>query len=106
MAWEKAKWACGHEGAVQLFGPQRDRDRRLAQEAGRQCMACWLVGQWATKNDPRAAREDRWDLACDIAEGKGIRISGGEPDNMPGGPLAGVSDADLLAECRRRRLIT
>lgn len=76
MAWKRTEWACGHEGEMQLYGKQSARDSRVAYEAGRQCMACWLVEQWETKNDPRAKREDRYVLASKIAEGKGVRIYG------------------------------
>lgn len=71
MAWEKIEWACGHEGQIQLLGPHKKRDARKAYEAGRKCMACWLVEQWESQNDPRAQREDRYKLAADIAENKG-----------------------------------
>lgn len=37
-------------------------------------MACWLVGQWEKKDNPRAKRADRYALAAKIAEGKGKRI--------------------------------
>lgn len=47
----------------------------IAREAGRQCMACWLVEQWEKENDPRANREDRFALAAKIAENKGKRIN-------------------------------
>lgn len=75
MAWESTEWACGHSGSMQLYGKMSDRDATTAREAGRQCMACWLVEQWETKDDPRAKREDRYKLASQIAEGKGKRIS-------------------------------
>ena len=76
MAWEHTEWACGHSGAMQLYGKQSGRDARVASEAGRNCMACWLVEQWVAKGDPRAQREDRFALGQAIAERKGIRIHG------------------------------
>ena len=82
MAWEATEWACGHNGAMQLYGKQSGRDATVAREAGRQCMACWLVGQWEQSDDPRAKREDRYKLAGDIAEGKGKRIYN-LPDSVP-----------------------
>jgi len=105
MAWEHTEWACGHTGSMQLYGKQDGRNSRVAYEAGRPCMVCWLVEQWETKNDPRAQREDRYKLAADIAEAKGKRIS---VDNVPVktaepvNPLAGVSTEDLQAELARR----
>lgn len=75
MAWEKTEWACGHTGSMQLLGPGAGRQAAIAREAGRQCMACWLVERWEAENDPRAQREDRYALAAKIAEGKGKRIS-------------------------------
>lgn len=81
MAWEPTEWACGHKGSMQLYGKQSDRDATIARESGRQCMACWLVGQWEKENDPRAKREDRYALAAKIAEGKGKRI--GVPSSVP-----------------------
>lgn len=75
MAWTPTEWACGHDGSMQLYGKHSDRDSRVAYEAGRQCMACWLVRQWEKERDPRAKREDRYKLAAQIAEGKGKRIS-------------------------------
>ena len=81
MAWERTEWACGHSGSMQLYGKQSRRDATVAREAGRQCMACWLVGQWEKENDPRAKREDRYKLAAQIAEGKDKRI--GVPDSVP-----------------------
>uniref|UniRef100_A0A6H1ZET6 Uncharacterized protein n=1 Tax=viral metagenome TaxID=1070528 RepID=A0A6H1ZET6_9ZZZZ len=74
MAWESTEWACGHSGSMQLYGKQEGRDATVAREAGRQCMACWLVGEWEKSNDPRAKREDRYKLAAQIAENKGKRI--------------------------------
>lgn len=75
MAWEKTKWACGHEGYMQLYGKMSGREARVAYEAGRQCMACWLVEQWENEDDPRAKMEDRYKLAAAIAENKGKRIN-------------------------------
>jgi hypothetical protein len=60
---------------MQLYGKTSERDATVAREAGRQCFACWLVGQWEKENDPRGQREDRYALAAKIAEGKGKRIS-------------------------------
>ena len=107
MAWETTEWACGHSGSMQLSGKQSGRDSRVAYEAGKKCMACWLVEQWETKNDPRAKREDRYKLAAAIAEGKGKRIS--VPDSVPvktaadsDNPLADISTDDMLAELARR----
>ena len=79
MAWERTEWACGHSGSMQLYGKHSGRDATVAREAGRQCMACWLIEQWISKGDPRATREDRFDLACKIAEGKGKRIDDFDP---------------------------
>lgn len=81
MAWEDATWACGHEGTIQLFGKHSARNAHIARQAGRVCFACWLIGQWEEKKDPRASREDRFDLAKAIAEGKGVRIYGEEIKN-------------------------
>ena len=78
MAWEPTEWACGHEGAMQLYGKHSARDTTVAWEAGRQCMACWLIGRWEAEGDPRAQRADRFELAKEIAEGKGKRIYGSE----------------------------
>jgi hypothetical protein len=92
---------------MQLYGKQSGRDSRVAYEAGRDCMACWLVGQWETKNDPRAKREDRYKLAAAIAEGKGIRIS--VPDNVPSKSaepviaMDGLSVKQLQEELSRRQ---
>jgi len=61
---------------MQLYGKQSGRDATVAYEAGRVCMACWLIEQWESKADPRAKRQDRFALAVAIAEGKGKRISG------------------------------
>lgn len=109
MAWETTKWACGHEGAMQLYGKRAGRDATVAAEAGRVCMACWLVEQWEKSNDPRAKREDRYKLAGRIAESKGKRIYD-LPESVPvkqaaetTNPLAGISTADLVAEINRRR---
>uniref|UniRef100_A0A6H2A6S1 Uncharacterized protein n=1 Tax=viral metagenome TaxID=1070528 RepID=A0A6H2A6S1_9ZZZZ len=87
MAWKKTQWACGHDGSMQLYGKHSDRDSRVAYEAGRQCMACWLVEQWESNNDPRAKREDRYKLAAQIAEGKGRRIA--VPDCVAINPKGG-----------------
>ena len=78
MGWEATEWACGHTGAMQLLGKQSGRDAIVAYEAGRQCMACWLIGQWKAKGDPRAQRPDRFALAKSIAEDRGKRIRGTE----------------------------
>ena len=94
MAWESTEWACGHSGAMQLYGKMSDRDATTAREAGRQCMACWLVDQWETKGDPRAKREDRYKLAAQIAEGKGKRIH--VDDSVP--VKNGNGKEELMAE--------
>ncbi len=78
MGWESTEWACGHQGSMQLYGKMSGRDARVAYEAGKDCLACWLIGQWDTKTDPRGKRADRFSLAVKIAEGKGIRIRGEE----------------------------
>jgi len=91
---------------MQLYGKQANRDSRVAYEAGRQCMACWLVDQWESKNDPRAKREDRYKLAASIAESKGKRIDvlcSVPIKNDSNNPLAGFSTDELLAEIDRRK---
>jgi len=98
MAWTEVTWACGHAGSMQLYGKQSARDAKVASEAGRKCMACWLVTQWEEKNDPRAQREDRYKLAANIAENKGKRIV--VPNNVP----VKNNKAALLAE--KEQLIT
>jgi hypothetical protein len=37
--------SCGHEQEHQLYGPQRERDRKLAWLATRPCTACWRAEQ-------------------------------------------------------------
>lgn len=106
MAWTETQWACGHEGSMQLYGKRAGRDSQVAYEAGRQCMACWLVGRWEKENDPRAKREDRYKLAADIAENKGKRIAVDDcvpVKNNGDNPLAKFSTEDLLAEIERRK---
>lgn len=76
MAWETTQWACGHTGAMQLYGKMSGRYATTASEAGRKCLACWLLERWEVEGDPRSNRADRWALAVAIAEGKGKRISG------------------------------
>ena len=78
MAWTSTEWACGHKGSMQLYGHYSERNATVAREAGRQCLACWLIERWETEGDPRATRENRFDLAKAIAEGKGKRIYGTE----------------------------
>ena len=108
MAWTSTEWACGHTGSMQLYGKGSQRNSKVACEAGRQCMACWLVKQWEKESDPRAKREDRYKLAAGIAENKGKRID--VPDSVPvvvkteiDNPLAKFSTDDLLAEIERRK---
>jgi hypothetical protein len=74
MAWNEIEWNCEHKGKMQLYGKTSGRKARVAQEAGRKCMVCWLIEQWESKNDSRAQREDRYVLAANIAENKGIKI--------------------------------
>ena len=74
MAWTRTQWACGHTGYMQLYGKISSRDSRVAWEAGRDCMVCWLIEQWKKSDDPRAKREDRLKLAAAIARHKGKRI--------------------------------
>ena len=78
MAWETTEWACGHTGSMQLYGKMSGRDSKVAYEAGRKCLACWLVEQWVEKNDPRAHNTKRWEMATAIAGGKNIKITGEE----------------------------
>ena len=78
MAWETTEWACGHDGSMQLYGKMSGRNSRVAYEAGKNCMACWLIEQWIAKGDPRADNPRRWGFATAIAEGKGRRIEGDE----------------------------
>ena len=106
MAWQKTEWACGHKGQMQLYGKQTSRDATVAQEAGRKCMVCWLVAEWEKGGDPRAQREDRYNLAASIAESKGklIYIGDSLPSaNVPQNPLATFTVAELEAELERRR---
>lgn len=105
MAWETIKWACGHEGSMQLYGKNSGRISRAAYEAGRDCMACWLVKTWEKGDDPRAQREDRYALAAAIAEGKGKRIEVDDcvPLTANPNPLAKFSTDELLAEIERRK---
>ena len=93
MAWETTEWACGHTGEIQLYGPQRQRDSRIASEAGRKCFACWLVEKWEQEGDPRATKPDRYRLAATIAENKNIRIF-----NLPEDAPASDSREALRAE--------
>jgi hypothetical protein len=109
MAWEQVEWACGHTGAMQLYGKQSQRDWRIAQEAGKKCFVCWLIGKWEEEKDPRWKREDRYQLAKKIANGKGIRINGlPETSSIPlddsdkENPLSKFSTEELLAELQRR----
>ena len=101
MAWTNTKWACGHSGKMQLYGKIVARDSRVAYEAGRQCMVCWLLAQWKKKNDPRAKSPDAVALAVKVAEGKGIRL---DPEQFEesNNPLAGFSTEEVLAEIKRR----
>jgi hypothetical protein len=92
MAWEETSWACGHTGAMQLYGHHSDRESRVAYEAGRRCMACWLVAEWEASGDARAMREDRYVLAGAIAKGKGKRIS-----NLPPSVPIGAARASTQA---------
>lgn len=80
MAWNEITWACGHEGRMQLYGKSSARKSRLALEAGRQCMVCWLIDRWEAEGDPRASREDRENLAAGIAANKGKEINLEEAD--------------------------
>lgn len=75
MGWTSTQWSCGHEGSMQLYGKLTARYARVAHEAGRKCMICWLLDQWETDNDPRSKRDDKVKLASDIARGRGIAIS-------------------------------
>ena len=100
MAWEPTDWACGHSGSMQLYGKGSGRDAQVARAAGRDCMACWLVGQW---------EEDRYKLAAQIAENKGIRIKVSdsipvkEIVPVPENPLAKFTTTELMAEIDRRK---
>lgn len=94
MAWESVDWACGHSGSMQLYGKQAGRDSTVAHQAGRKCFACWLLGEWQSKNDPRYNRDDRWDLAVKIAEGKGNRIYGAEIKSTDS-PYKAMTDEQL-----------
>ena len=100
MAWEPTDWACGHSGSMQLYGKGSGRDAQVARAAGRDCMACWLVGQW---------EEDRYKLAAQIAENKGIRIKVSdsipvkEIAPVPENPLAKFTTTELMAEIDRRK---
>jgi len=110
MAWTATEWACGHTGHMQLYGKSSARESRVAWEAGRNCMACWLVEQWEKDKDPRALKEDRYLLAAAIAENKGKRIDifdwyvhpVTEKTPVKINPLENISTADLMAEIKRR----
>lgn len=41
MAKYDVTYACGHTGVVSLFGPNKDRERKLEWLAGQLCPACW-----------------------------------------------------------------
>jgi len=71
-------------------------------------MVCWLIGQWEKEKDPRAKREDRYKLAAQIAENKGIRIKVysvpiKEITPVPENPLAKFTTTELMAEIDRRK---
>jgi len=82
---------------------------KFARAAGRDCMVCWLIGQWEKEKDPRAKREDRYKLAAQIAENKGIRIKVSdsvpvkEIAPVPENPLAKFTTTELMAEIDRRK---
>jgi len=78
MGWTTTEWGCGYSGSMQLYGKTSARCSCVAYEAGRDCMACWLLRTWEEKNDPRSKRVDRFKLAQKIVGGKGIRIAGEE----------------------------
>ena len=82
MAWYNISWSCSHNGRMQLYGAGRKREGRIAYEAGRKCLACWLVEQWEKTSDPRAKREDRYLLAGQIAAKKLIDIYN-LPESVP-----------------------
>jgi hypothetical protein len=42
MAWTWITYKCGHEERIQLYGPGRARDARIASYAQRLCRACYF----------------------------------------------------------------
>jgi len=47
MAKYSAKFSCGHTETVELYGPEKDRSRKLAWMAGKVCSACYKADQSA-----------------------------------------------------------
>ena len=41
MAWTTINHSCGHTSAVQLYGPEKERDRTVAYRASQDCPQCW-----------------------------------------------------------------
>lgn len=42
MAWYDVKFSCGHEERMQLYGPTKDRYRKIEYfERQGLCRACW-----------------------------------------------------------------
>ena len=41
MAWYEGTYACGHEGRVNIIGPQKDRGYKKERAFSRLCPDCW-----------------------------------------------------------------
>jgi len=58
MAWQTIHHACGHEQRVQLYGPHRERDRKVAWMTGQPCPDC----RRASASERDAANREDWRL--------------------------------------------
>ena len=41
MAWYEGTFACGHDGRVNIIGPQKDRGYKKERAFSRLCPDCW-----------------------------------------------------------------
>ncbi len=41
MSWFYGKYACGHEGRVNIYGPEKDRKWKAEKEFKKVCPECW-----------------------------------------------------------------
>ena len=74
MGWETIKWTCQHEGRMQMYGPHKSRDYKVAWQRERKCMVCWLIDQWRADDGAKYASARMVTTALDICGRKSIEL--------------------------------
>jgi len=57
MVWYYGEFSCGHEGRVNIIGPQKDRQWKIDNKFSNPCEECWLKRREEDREDERKQAE-------------------------------------------------